>query len=298
MTTFLQQLVNGLSLGSIYALIALGYTMVYGVLRLINFAHGDVYMVGAYVGYYLSRRLRGDEPSIASALLVMLGAMLACALLGVLIERLAYRPVRREARLTLLIMAIGVSLFIENVAQLVFGPDPKFFPSLAPRTDFMVASVRLTSEQITVIAVSVLLMVLLRFFILKTRTGKAMRAVSFSLDASRLMGISTDRIIAITFALGSALAAAAGVLIGMQIPKIDPLMGILYGLKAFVAAVLGGIGSIPGAVLGGLLIGISEVMTVGYLSSTYRDAIAFAILILVLILRPQGLLGRVRKEKV
>ena len=298
MTTFLQQLVNGLSLGSIYALIALGYTMVYGVLRLINFAHGDVYMVGAYVGYYLSRKLQGREPSIISAVLVMLGSMLACAVLGALIERLAYRPVRREARLTLLITAIGVSLFIENVAQLLFGADPKFFPSLAPSADFVVAGVRLTSEQLTVIAVSVLLMVLLRFFILKTRTGKAMRAVSFSLDASKLMGISTDRIIAITFALGSALAAAAGVLIGMQIPKIDPLMGILYGLKAFVAAVLGGIGSVPGAVLGGLLIGISEVVVVGYLSSTYRDAIAFGILILVLILRPQGLLGRVQKEKV
>jgi branched-chain amino acid transport system permease protein len=298
MTTFLQQLVNGLSLGSIYALIALGYTMVYGVLRLINFAHGDVYMVGAYVGYYLSRKLQGEEPSIVSALLVMLGSMLTCALLGMLIERLAYRPVRREARLTLLITAIGVSLFIENLAQLVFGPDPKFFPSLAPHADILLGGVRLTSEQITVIAVSVLLMIGLRFFILKTRTGKAMRAVSFSLDASRLMGISTDRIIAITFALGSALAAAAGVLIGMQIPKVDPLMGIMYGLKAFVAAVLGGIGSIPGAVLGGLLIGISEVMVVGYLSSTYREAIAFGILILVLILRPQGLLGRVQKEKV
>jgi len=298
MTTFLQQLVNGLSLGSIYALIALGYTMVYGVLRLINFAHGDVYMVGAYVGYYLSRKLQGKEPSIISALLVMVGSMIVCALLGMLIERLAYRPVRREARLTLLITAIGVSLFIENVAQLVFGPDPKFFPSLAPRTDFIVAGVRLTSEQITVIVVAMFLMLLLRYFILRTRTGKAMRAVSFSLDASRLMGISTDRIISITFALGSALAAAAGVLIGMQIPKIDPLMGIMYGLKAFVAAVLGGIGSIPGAVLGGLLIGISEVMVVGYLSSTYREAIAFGILILVLILRPQGLLGRVQKEKV
>jgi branched-chain amino acid transport system permease protein len=298
MTTFLQQLVNGLSLGSIYALIALGYTMVYGVLRLINFAHGDVYMVGAYVGYYLSRKLQGKEPSLISAILVMLGSMVVCALLGMLIERLAYRPVRREARLTLLITAIGVSLFIENLAQLVFGPDPKFFPSLAPRTDFLVGGVRLTSEQITVIVVSVLLMLLLRYFILRTRTGKAMRAVSFSLDASRLMGISTDWIIAITFALGSALAAAAGVLIGMQIPKIDPLMGIMYGLKAFVAAVLGGIGSIPGAVLGGLLIGISEVMVVGYLSSTYREAIAFGILILVLILRPQGLLGRVQKEKV
>jgi branched-chain amino acid transport system permease protein len=298
MTTFLQQLVNGLSLGSIYALIALGYTMVYGVLRLINFAHGDVYMVGAYAGYFLSRKLQGSEPSLVSALLVMLGSMIACAFLGILIERLAYRPVRREARLTLLITAIGVSLFIENVAQLVFGPDPKFFPSLAPRADFIVAGVRLTSEQITVIVVSFLLMLLLRFFIKNTRTGKAMRAVSFSLDAARLMGISTDWIISVTFALGSALAAAAGVLIGMQIPKIDPLMGIMYGLKAFVAAVLGGIGSIPGAVLGGLLIGTSEVMVVGYLSSTYREAIAFAILILVLILRPQGLLGRVTKEKV
>ena len=298
MTTFLQQLVNGLSLGSIYALIALGYTMVYGVLRLINFAHGDVYMVGAYVGYYLSRRLQGKEPSLPSAILVMLGAMLACAIFGLVIERLAYRPVRRASRLTLLITAIGVSLFIENAAQLVFGPDPKFFPSLAPHAEFMVAGVRLTSEQITVIVVSFLLMILLRFFIQKTRTGKAMRAVSFNLDAAKLMGISTDRIIATTFAVGSALAAAAGLLIGMQIPKIDPLMGIMYGLKAFVAAVLGGIGNVPGAVLGGLLIGTSEVMVVGYLSSTYRDAIAFGILILVLILRPQGILGRVTKEKV
>jgi branched-chain amino acid transport system permease protein len=298
MTTFLQQLVNGISLGSIYALIALGYTMVYGVLRLINFAHGDVYMLGAYVGYYLSRRLKGNEPSLGGALLVMLGGMLACAVIGVIIERFAYRPVRRAARLTLLITAIGVSLFIENAAQLVFGPDPKFFPSLAPRADFLVGGVRLTSEQLTVISVSFILMILLRFFILKTRTGKAMRAVSFNLDTAKLMGISTDRIIAITFGLGSALAAAAGVLIGMQIPKIDPLMGINYGLKAFVAAVLGGIGNVPGAVLGGLLIGASEVMVVGYLSSTFRDAIAFGILILVLLLRPQGILGRAQKEKV
>jgi branched-chain amino acid transport system permease protein len=298
MTTFLQQLVNGLSLGSIYALIALGYTMVYGVLRLINFAHGDVYMLGAYVGYFLSRRLQQKEPSLTSAILVMLGSMIACAIFGLIIERLAYRPVRRASRLTLLITAIGVSLFIENAAQLVFGPDPKFFPSLAPHKDFTVAGVHLTSEQLTVIGVSFLLMILLRFFIRNTRTGKAMRAVSFNLDAAKLMGISTDRIIATTFALGSALAAAGGVLIGMQIPKIDPLMGILYGLKAFVAAVLGGIGNVPGAVLGGLLIGTSEVLVVGYLSSTYRDAIAFGILILVLILRPQGILGRVEREKV
>jgi branched-chain amino acid transport system permease protein len=298
MTTFLQQIVNGLSLGSIYALIALGYTMVYGVLRLINFAHGDVYMVGAYVGYYLSRRMQGREASFVSALLVMLGSMAVCAILGLVIERLAYRPVRRASRLTLLITAIGVSLFIENGGQLVFGPDPKFFPSLAPHYDFLVAGVHLTSEQLTVIGVSFLLMILLRLFIMRTRTGKAMRAVSFNLDTARLMGISTDWIIAVTFALGSALAAAGGVLIGMQIPKIDPLMGIIYGLKAFVAAVLGGIGNVPGAVIGGLLIGTSEVMVVGYLSSTYRDAIAFGILILVLLLRPQGILGRVQKEKV
>jgi branched-chain amino acid transport system permease protein len=272
--------------------------MVYGVLRLINFAHGDVYMIGAYTGYYISRKLQGSGPSLLSALVVMLGAMLVCAVLGVAIERFAYRPLRRAGRLALLITAIGVSLFLENAAQLVFGPDPKFFPSLAPRADIMIGGVRLTSEQITVIVVSFLLMIALRFFILKTRTGKAMRAVSYNLDAARLMGISTDRIIATTFALGSALAAAAGVLIGMQIPKIDPLMGILYGLKAFVAAVLGGIGNVPGAVLGGLLIGTSEVMVVGYLSSTFRDAIAFGILILVLLLRPQGILGRVQKEKV
>ncbi len=298
MTTFLQQVVNGLSLGSIYALIALGYTMVYGVLRLINFAHGDVYMVGAYVGYALSRKFGGGKPSFVSAFLVMLGAMAACAALGFVIERLAYRPLRRAARLALLVTAIGVSLLIEYSWQLFVGPDPKFFPSLAPHVEFRIRDVHITSEQITVIGVSFLLMILLRFFILKTRTGKAMRAVSFNLDTAKLMGISTDGIIAVTFALGSALAAAAGVLIGMQIPKIDPLMGIMYGLKAFVAAVLGGIGNIPGAVLGGLLIGTSEVMVVGYLSSTYRDAIAFGILILVLLLRPQGILGRVQKEKV
>ncbi len=298
MTTFLQQLVNGLSLGSIYALIALGYTMVYGVLRLINFAHGDVYMVGAYAGYYLSRKLQGKEPSITSALVVMLVAMLVSGFLGLVIERLAYRPLRRAARLTLLVTAIGVSLLIEYAWQLFVGPDPKFFPSLAPHADFLIVGVRITSEQLAVISLSFLLMLLLRFFIQNTRTGKAMRAVSFNLDTAKLMGISTDQIIATTFVLGSALAAAAGVLIGMQIPKIDPLMGIVYGLKAFVAAVLGGIGNIPGAVLGGLLIGTSEVMVVGYLSSTYRDAIAFGILILVLILRPQGILGRVEKEKV
>ena len=298
MSTFFQQLVNGLSLGSIYALIALGYTMVYGILRLINFAHGDVYMVGAYVGYYASIRFRGETPSYPRAIAIMVLSMAVCAVLGIIIERFAYRPVRRESKMTSLITAIGVSLFLENGGQLLFGADPKFFPSNAPHREFNVANVRITSEQLTVFVVSILLAVLLLSFIQRTRTGKAMRAVSFNLDASKLMGISTDRIIAITFALGSAFAAAAGVLVAMAIPKIDPLMGIMSGLKAFVAAVLGGIGNVPGALIGGLIIGIAEVFTVGYLSPTYRDAIAFAILIGILLFRPQGILGRVEKEKV
>jgi branched-chain amino acid transport system permease protein len=297
-STFLQQLVNGLSLGSIYALIALGYTMVYGILRLINFAHGDVYMVGAYVGYYVSLRYRGETPSYPRALAIMTVSMAVCAVLGILIERFAYRPVRRAAKMTSLITAISVSLLLENGGQILFGADPKFFPSTAPHRIFIAGGVRITSEQITVFTVSMVLMVLLLFFIQKTRTGKAMRAVSFNLDAAKLMGIPTDRIIAVTFALGSALAAAGGVLVAMAIPKIDPLMGIMSGLKAFVAAVLGGIGNVPGALIGGIVIGTAEVFTVGYLSPTYRDAIAFAILIAILLLRPQGILGRVEKEKV
>jgi branched-chain amino acid transport system permease protein len=296
--TLLQQIVNGLSLGSIYGLIALGYTMVYGILRLINFAHGDIYMIGAYVGYYLSLRLRGDEPSFARAALVMLGAMLACAALGVVIERLAYRPVRNAPKLTSLITAIGVSLLLENGGQLVFGPDPQFFPSLAPHYELMLFGVRLTSEQLTVFAVAFLVALFLYVLVMKTKTGIAMRAVSFNLDAAKLMGVSTDRMIVLTFALGSAFAAVAGVLIGMAIPKIDPLMGVMYGLKAFVAAVLGGIGNIPGALLGGLLIGLAETFVVAYVSPTFRDAIAFAILIVLLLFRPQGMLGRAIREKV
>ena len=298
MSTFLQQLVNGLSLGSIYGLIALGYTMVYGILRLINFAHGDVYMVGAYMGYYLSTWMRGGEPSFLKAAVVMLGAMLACAALGMIIERFAYRPVRKASKLASLITAIGVSLLLENGGQLVFGADPKFFPSVAPKYELTVGDVHLNSDQLMVFVVSLLLMAFLYVLVMKTKTGIAMRAVSFNLDAAKLMGVSTDRIISFTFALGSAFAAVAGVLIGMAIPKIDPLMGVMYGLKAFVAAVLGGIGNIPGALLGGQLIGLAETFVVAYVSPTFRDAIAFAILIALLLFRPQGILGRVVKEKV
>jgi len=299
---FFQQLANGVAWGSIYALIALGYTMVYGILRLINFAHGDVYMVGAFAAYFLARALGVGTVVNASPLMaavVLLGSMAICAMLGVLIELLAYRPVRKSSRLTALITAIGVSLFLENAGIRIFGADPKFFPQvIAPRTIQLAEGVLVTNHQIMVVLVSLVLMVALTLFIQRTRTGKAMRAVAFNRDAASLMGIPVDRIITITFAVGSALAAAAGFLVGLTNPKIEPLMGIMPGIKAFVAAVLGGIGSIPGAMIGGLLMGISEYLVVGYISSTYRDAIAFVILIVVLLIRPAGLLGRNVTEKV
>ncbi len=299
MESFLQQLINGISLGSIYALVALGYTMVYGVLRLINFAHGDVYMVGAYFGYYLSRFVQGRTPGhMIDALVVMILSMAGCALVGVLMERLAYRPVRKASRLTLLIIAIGVSLLIENAGQLIFGADPKFFPQLIPETHIKMGGLMLTNQQVIVLVTALALMILLNLFIYRTRTGKAMRAVSFNLDAAKLMGINTDGIIALTFALGSAMAAAGGILVSINIPGIDPLMGVMTGLKAFVAAVLGGIGNIFGAVLGGLILGLAEVMVAGYGSSTYRDAIAFLILIVILLFKPSGLLGKGQVEKV
>jgi branched-chain amino acid transport system permease protein len=297
---FLQQLVNGITWGSIYALIALGYTMVYGILRLINFAHGDVYMVGAFTAYFAARLFGAPGPvSLFAAVLVLLLAMAVSSLLGVAIERGAYKPLRKSPRLTMLITAIGMSLLLENLGLIVFGADPKFFPQLvAPRQIEIAGGVLVSSHQIIVLSVSIFLMVGLQVIVLKTKIGKAMRAVSFHREASSLMGISTDNVITFTFAVGSALAAAAGVLVALTNPKIDPLMGIMPGLKAFVAAVLGGIGNIPGAMLGGLIMGISEVMVVGYISSTFRDAIAFALLIIILLVRPTGLLGTGMGEKV
>jgi branched-chain amino acid transport system permease protein len=300
MSEFLQQLINGVAWGSIYALIALGYTMVYGVLRLINFAHGDVYMVGAFAGYYVVRWLKVSEGlTLTGVVGVFLFSMLACALLGFVIERCAYKPLRKAPRLTALITAIGVSLFLENAGQLIFGADPKFFPQIIVKKDLISSGgVILTNQQVIVLGVSLFLMASLQLFIQKTKTGKAMRAVSFNREAASLMGISIDRIISITFVIGSALAAAAGILVALTNPKIEPLMGIMPGIKAFVAAVLGGIGNIPGAMLGGMIMGIAEVMVVGYLSSTYRDAIAFAILILILLFKPSGLMGGFKGEKV
>ena len=299
MDTFFQQLINGLSLGAIYALIALGYTMVYGVLRLINFAHGDVYMLGAFAGYFLANALNMDaNPSVIGAIGVTIGAMAICAAVGILIERLAYRPVRHHSRLTSLITAIGVSLLLEYGGQVVFGATPRFFPQMIRSETYSVGGVQITNQNLLIIVVSLVVMFALQYIVHQTKIGKAMRATSFNLPVARLMGINTDFVIAFTFALGSALAAAAGVMVALAIPRIDPLMGLMTGLKAFVAAVLGGIGNIPGAMLGGLLIGLMETWIAATSFSTYRDAMAFAVLILILLFRPAGILGTSVTEKV
>ena len=299
MQTFLQQTINGLSLGAIYALIALGYTMVYGVLRLINFAHGDVYMLGAFAGYFLANALQLDaNPSILWAIVVTIGAMAICAVIGILIERLAYRPVRHHSRLTSLITAIGVSLLLEYGGQVVFGATPRFFPQMIRSRTFVLGGVQITNQSLLIILLAVAVMFGLHFIVHRTKIGKAMRATSYNLAVAKLMGINTDRVIAFTFALGSALAAAGGVMVALSIPRIDPLMGLMTGLKAFVAAVLGGIGNIPGAMLGGMLIGLMETALSATAYSTYRDAVAFGVLILILLFRPAGILGTSGTDKV
>lgn len=289
-----QQLINGISWGSIYALIALGYTMVYGVLRFINFAHGDVYMVGAMVAYYAAHASGiAAGSSLAGFGGVLFVSMFACGVLGFVIERLAYRPLRGRPRLTILITAIGVSLLLENAGILIFGADPKFFPTLIPaRILVHTRDVIVTNIAVGILLVALLLMAGLQLVVHHTRIGTAMRAVAFNPSAASLMGVNVDRVISFTFVLGSALAAAAGVLVGMSNPKIEPYMGIMPGIKAFVAAVLGGIGNLTGAMVGGLLMGVIETLVVGYLSSTYRDAIAFVLLIAILLIKPSGLFGR------
>ena len=357
---FFQQLINGLSLGSFYALIALGYTMVYGVLRFINFAHGDVFMLGAFGGFYLAPLLlpvvarhpvgcsftllgvltlavllgaalkwvTGRLLVILLGTLLLLAALIAvltktglvdadtmgmlcgvtavllstmtlCALAGIIIEKLAYRPLRQRPKLTVLITAIGVSLFLEFGGQFVFGADPKPFPELFSDHPLDgTGDLTITTSQVTVFAVTIFLLAALSFIVKRTRMGMAMRAVSNNATAAALMGVNTDTVISFTFGLGSALAGAAGILFSISYPSIDPLMGVLPGIKAFVAAVLGGIGNIPGAALGGVIIGVVETFVGGSAYSTYRDAIAFAVLILILLFRPGGLLGKVQVEKV
>jgi branched-chain amino acid transport system permease protein len=283
---FVQQLVNGISLGSIYALIALGYTMVYGIIKLINFAHCDVYMIGAYVGYAVATYTgMGFIPAIIIA-------MLTCAVLGVIIERVAYKPLRNSSRIAVLITAIGVSLLLEYVMMFFVGAEVRSYPDVFVQKRFHFGDIVIGTQQIYIVVTSIALMVLLQFIVKRTKQGKAMRAVSLDRDAARLMGINVDRTISFTFLIGSALAGAAGVLVGVYYNSIDPLMGVMPGLKAFVAAVFGGIGSIPGAMIGGLSIGIIETMVSGYGYSMYRDAAVFALLIIILIVKPAGLLGR------
>ena len=303
MTWFSQQLINGLALGSIYALIALGYTMVYGVLRFINFAHSDVLMLGAFTAWIVAPVVARIFPpeSFAGALTVMVLAAAICAVIGMVIELLAYRPLRSRPRLTVLITAIGVSLFIEYTCQheAVFGAQTKPFPRLLPQRDFSVAGLSVNSNDILIVLVTVLLLALLWFIVQRTKTGTAMRAVAFNDQAAALMGININRIISFTFGIGSALAGVAGVFYAMRAPGIEPLMGVQPGLRAFIAAVVGGIGNLPGAALGGLLLGLLETYAGGIPGlSNYRDGIAFAILILILLFKPAGLLGRAQVEKV
>jgi branched-chain amino acid transport system permease protein len=296
LSEFLQQLLNGLSLGAIYALIALGYTMVYGVLRFINFAHSDVFMVGSFIGYYMGKLV--PEETIWGGLVVLAAAMIGCAILGMTIERLAYRPLRNAATLNVLITAIGVSLLLEYSGQVFFGAAPRTFPAVFPVKNFQFGLVVISTNQLIVIVVTVLLMLALQFIVYRTKIGTAMRAVSLNPKAAQLVGVNNDVVISFTFGLGSALAAAGGILYALNYPSIDPLMGVMPGLKAFVAAILGGIGNIPGAALGGLILGTVETFIGGSQWSTYKDAIAFAILIIILLFRPAGLLGKLSVEKV
>ena len=301
---FLQQTINGLGLGAIYALIALGYTMVYGVLRFINFAHSDVLMLGAFTAFYISPKIEkmfGSE-SVLGCIMVFVIAAAVCACIGMTIERLAYRPLRNRPKLAVLITAIGVSLLIEYTAQneKVIGASPQPFPQLLPEHAFRIGEkLIISSNDILTVVVTIILLAAMWFIVQKTRIGTAMRAVSYNQQAALLMGVPVNRVISFTFGLGSALAAIAGILYSIKAPGIEPLMGVQPGLRAFVAAVLGGIGNLPGAVLGGVILGLLETFAGGIPGlSNYRDAIAFAILILILLFKPAGLLGRSTVEKV
>jgi branched-chain amino acid transport system permease protein len=292
MTQFIQQLINGLSIGSVYALIALGYTMVYGIIKLINFAHGDIFMFGAYVGMVA---ITTFKLNFFAALIV---AMAVTAFFGVIIERVAYKPLRKSSKTAALITAIGVSFLIQNGTQLIMGANIYAFPQIIANQYFDIYGVRINLLQLVIFFTSIILMFILQFIVRKTKLGRAMRSVAVDKDASVLMGVNVDNTITITFAIGSALAAAAGIMVGLYYIKIYPFMGFAPGLKAFVAAVFGGIGIIPGAMIGGFAIGLIETLVAGYGSTLYKDAVVYGILILILIVKPSGLLGKNVKEKV
>ncbi|WP_284251526.1 branched-chain amino acid ABC transporter permease, partial [Tetragenococcus osmophilus] len=285
MEAFIQQLINGLSVGSVYALIALGYTMVYGIIKLINFAHGDIYMIGAFVSYFMFLNLK------LNIFVTLALTMFVTAFLGVVIEKVAYKPLRNSPRITALITAIAMSYLLQNIMIYVVGPEARSFPQIVQNKTYTLGNISINQMEIWLLGTSLVLMVLLQLIVQKTKMGKAMRAVSIDAKAAELMGINPNTIISFTFLLGSALAGAGGLLVGMYYNTIDPMMGATPGLKAFVAAVFGGIGVIPGAMVGGLLIGIIEVMISAYGNSMIRDAVVYLILILILLIRPSGLLG-------
>ena len=291
---FLSYLINGISLGSVYAIIALGYTMVYGIAKMLNFAHGDVIMIGCYV-VFLAMSGQGISPLPAVVL-----SIIVCTVLGIVVEKIAYKPLRRATPLAVLITAIGVSYLLQNVALLIFGANAKTFPSVIKWKGISVAGgeLKISGETIVTIVVCVVIMVVLMAFVQKTKPGQAMRAVSEDRGAAQLMGINVNGTIALTFAIGSGLAAVAGVLLCSTYPSLTPYTGAMPGIKAFVAAVFGGIGSIPGAFIGGILLGLIEIFSKAYISSQMADAIVFAVLIVVLLVKPTGLLGKQIQEKV
>lgn len=291
---FLQHLINGIYIGSIYAIIALGYTMVYGIAKMLNFAHGDVIMVGAFASYTI---VSATGMAVLPSILV---AMAVCTVLGVIIEGLAYKPLRGTSNLAVLITAIGVSYFLQNAAQLIWGPAEIGFKRVVNAAPIMLfdGKLRVSAEVLVTLALAVVIMVGLTLFVNKTRTGKAMRAVAEDRDAAQLMGINVNRTISITFAIGSALAAVAGVLLCSKVQSVWPTVGSMPGIRAFTAAVFGGIGSIPGAMLGGMLLGLIETMTGAFISTQFSDAIVFLVLIIILLVRPAGLLGKNVQEKV
>ena len=291
MNQFFMQFINGLNIGSIYALIALGYTMVYGIAKLINFAHGDVIMVGAYISFI---SMKFGLPWWLAVII----SIVACAVLGVVMEKVAYKPLRNASRISLLITAIGISYLLQNLFQLIFGANPQPYHAFITLPALNLGGISIQANYYITFSVSVLLMILLTLFVNKTTMGKAMRAVSVDSDAAQLMGINVNRTISFTFALGSALAGAAGVLIALYYNSLEPLMGMTPGIKSFVAAVLGGIGIIPGAALGGFVIGLLETFATALGLSDFRDAIVYAILIVILLIRPAGILGKNVKEKV
>ena len=292
MILLLNQLINGLHVGAIYALIALGYTMVYGIVRLINFAHGDILMVGAYTAVVMITTLNLPVP------LVIILIILVCALFGVLIERVAYKPLRNSPRISSLITAIGVSMLLQNLALLIFTPTPKPYPISLNLPTLNIGPLMVGSTTTITILTSAVLMILLQAFVSKSRAGKSMRAVSEDFNAAQLMGINVNNTISLTFAIGCALAGIGSLLYGLAYPSVSPSLGALPGLKAFIAAVLGGIGIIPGAMLGGLIMGLAESLTKAYISSQLSDAVVYGILIVVLLFKPSGLLGRGTREKV